>query len=123
EVAELPLPNQTQDLLARLRDDPRGFRVERLAAGDGSREYLVVSGRSRFTFGTDEVSTEDDRASFTGVKVSLAEHLEGVRDLSGEFAERVGLPPKIASDVQLAGRWHDVGKIDPRFQCLLHGGS
>ena len=53
----------------------------------------------------------------------LAEHLGGVGNMAGEFAERVGLPAEVAADVRLAGRWHDVGKADPRFQRLLQGGS
>lgn len=53
----------------------------------------------------------------------LAQHLGGVGDTAGEFADRVGLPSQVAADVRLAGRWHDVGKADPRFQRFLHGGS
>jgi CRISPR-associated endonuclease/helicase Cas3 len=84
----------------------------------------LVSGRRRSICEGGEVSTEDDRASsFTGVEVSLERHLAGVADTAGEFADRVGLPAEVAADVRLAGRWHDVGKADPRFQRLLHGGS
>src|SRR5690606_3245206 len=42
---------------------------------------------------------------------------------AGQLAERLGLPSELANDVRRAGLWHDVGKIDPRFQRLLHGGS
>jgi CRISPR-associated endonuclease/helicase Cas3 len=103
----------------------RGFRVERLPLGVAAEngEYFLVSAHRRLTFEGGEVSTEDDRASFTGVRMPLARHLGGVGDLAGEFADRVGLRAQVAADVRLAGRWHDVGKADPRFQRLLHGGS
>ncbi len=103
----------------------RGLRVERLprSVEPADGEYFVVSTRSRVSFDGSEVSTEDDRASFTGVEVPLVEHLAGVRDVAGQFADSLQLPSAIAADVRLAGRWHDVGKIDPRFQRLLHGGS
>jgi CRISPR-associated endonuclease/helicase Cas3 len=103
----------------------RGFRIERLplAADAEHGEYFLVSARRRLTFDGGEVTTEDDRASFTGVRMPLAEHLGGVGNMAGEFAERVGLPAEVAADVRLAGRWHDVGKADPRFQRLLQGGS
>lgn len=102
----------------------RGLRVERLPNGlDGEGEYFLVTSRRRVRFDGDEVSSEDDQASFTGVEVELDAHLDGVRATAGEFADRLNLPPELAADVRLAGRWHDVGKIDPRFQRLLQGGS
>ncbi len=101
------------------------LRVDRLSTdiGDESGEYFIVSARRRVSFDGCDVTTEDDQASFTGVKVTLAQHLGGVRDIAGEFAHRLTLASEVAKDVQLAGRWHDVGKIDPRFQRWLHGGS
>jgi CRISPR-associated endonuclease/helicase Cas3 len=103
----------------------RGLRIERLPLGinDEDGEYFLVSARSRLTFDGGEVSTEDDQASFTGVAIPLEQHLGGVGDTAKEFATRLGLPADIEADMRLAGRWHDVGKVDPRFQRLLHGGS
>lgn len=123
EVSELP--DETAHLITLLREDRKGIRVERLPMGadETAGEYFVVTGRSRLSFDGSEVSTEDDRASFTGVKVYLTDHLGGVRDTAGQLAERVGMPRSVVDDLRLSGRWHDVGKIDPRMQKLLHGGS
>jgi CRISPR-associated endonuclease/helicase Cas3 len=70
-----------------------------------------------------DVSTEDDGASHTGVAVSLTNHMQGVAAMAGDFGARCGLPAALAADVTLAARWHDAGKVDPRFQRMLHGGS
>jgi len=103
----------------------RGLRVERLPLGvdPATGEYFLVSAKRRVTFDGEEVSTEDDEASFTGATVPLAQHMAGVARTAEEFARRLGLPEDIENDIGLAGRWHDVGKADPRFQRLLHGGS
>jgi CRISPR-associated endonuclease/helicase Cas3 len=101
----------------------RRLRVERLALGPACAEFFLVSSRRRIPGEDDDVSTEDDRASFTGVEVPLEAHLGGVAAVAGELADRVGLPRDVAADIRLAGRWHDVGKVDQRFQRLLHGGS
>lgn len=129
-LAAVQLGQVSQDMatLVRLLIDEagrRGFRVERLPLGVDaeSGEYFLVSARRRLTLDCGEVTSEDDRASFTGVRMPLAKHLAGVGDTAGEFADRLGLPTQVAADIRLAGRWHDVGKADPRFQRLLQGGS
>lgn len=100
------------------------LRIDRMPhAAPGGGVYFQLRGRRKLGFDGSNVSTEDDQASFTGVAVPLADHLGGVRDVAGELGDRVGLSAAVASDVRLAGRWHDVGKVDPRFQKLLHGGS
>lgn len=70
-----------------------------------------------------EVSSEDDGASHTGVEVTLDVHMLGVRTWAGQFAKRCGLPATLVTDIEIAARWHDAGKVDPRFQRLLRGGS
>ena len=70
-----------------------------------------------------DVTTEDDGASLTGVEVTLDAHLRGVASWAREFAQGCGLPPALVRDLELAGRWHDAGKVDHRFQRMLHGGS
>ena len=70
-----------------------------------------------------DTTTEDEGSSHTGVEVTLDDHLKGVAGWARDFAARCGLPAAVARDVELAGRWHDAGKVDPRFQRWLHGGS
>ncbi|WP_437677229.1 type I-G CRISPR-associated helicase/endonuclease Cas3g [Sorangium sp. So ce131] len=86
--------------------------------------YFALVGRVRARDeGAGDVTTEDDGASHTGVEVTLREHLGGVAAWARRFAEQCGVPPEVARDVELAARWHDAGKVDPRFQRMLHGGS
>ncbi|WP_437914528.1 type I-U CRISPR-associated helicase/endonuclease Cas3 [Sorangium sp. So ce302] len=86
--------------------------------------YFALVGRFRARDeGAGDATTEDDGASYTGVEMTLREHLGGVASWARRFAEQCGLPPDVARAVELAARWHDAGKVDPRFQRMLHGGS
>ena len=68
------------------------------------------------------LTSEDDSYSAT-VRVTLEDHLVGVEAWAGHFGDGIGLPDKLVEDLSLAARVHDVGKADPRFQALLHGGN
>lgn len=70
-----------------------------------------------------DAATEDDEGSFLGSPVGLSRHLEGVRDFARAFATALHLPDSLVADLALAGWIHDIGKADPRFQILLHGGD
>ena len=49
--------------------------------------------------------------------------MDGVGDRAASIAERLRLTDKIADDLRLAGRLHDLGKVDRRFQEGLVGGD
>ncbi len=63
----------------------------------------------------------DEANSFIGREVTLSSHLLGVGAVARQFADACGLDEKMCGDLELAGRLHDLGKIDPRFQIRLHG--
>jgi CRISPR-associated endonuclease/helicase Cas3 len=71
----------------------------------------------------DAANTEDDHGTFASVSVLLARHISGVAGITQTLATAVGLPVEILDDLVLAARFHDVGKADPRFQLMLHGGD
>ena len=50
-------------------------------------------------------------------------HVSRVEELAEDFAQRAGLEALEVTSVALAGRHHDAGKLDPRFQAWLTGGS
>ena len=65
----------------------------------------------------------DQSVSFTGTEVPLRSHLDGVGDKAATYAQRLGLDSSLQNDLRLAGRLHDLGKVDRRFQSLLVGGD
>ncbi len=71
----------------------------------------------------EDASTEAETSSHTGVRVPLRAHLEGVGAWAERFGAHVGLPAERIADLASAGRWHDLGKADPRFQLWLHNGN
>ncbi len=86
------------------------------------REALLLLGQGRAS-PWDAGLTADDGSSTTGRAVPLSEHLGGVERWARSLATACGLPEALVDDVARAARWHDLGKADPRFQILLHGGD
>jgi CRISPR-associated endonuclease/helicase Cas3 len=64
-----------------------------------------------------------DDLSATVRSVRLDDHLASVGELAGQLAAAVGLPPDLVRAVEAAGRFHDLGKADPRFQLWLTEGA
>lgn len=68
----------------------------------------------------------DDREDGTvhmHARVLLADHLRDVGQRAADIAQRLGLPEELRRVVFDAARWHDLGKVDPRFQAMLFGGD
>lgn len=51
--------------------------------------------------------------------ISLMTHSDAVKNRAESNAQ--GLPELLTETVRDAGAWHDLGKLDPRFQAMLHG--
>ena len=69
-------------------------------------------------------TTEDASLSReVGHPLSLEEHSDDVEKQIERSTTWLGLPPKVRSDLMLAGYLHDAGKADSRFQIMLSGGN
>lgn len=123
EAVSSPWVREAVSALGEYKSRRRCLLFAATGADPESAGYIVLVGRRQSRRGSSEVSSEDDNASYTGVEVTLDDHLNGVRTWAGAFAQRCGLPSSLVADLELAGRWHDAGKVDPRFQRLLRGGS
>ena len=72
-------------------------------------------------------SDELDEMSLAAIAVNLDLHCQAVAVRARSIAERLGIPADLAEVVERAGRLHDIGKADRRFQRWLdpdekHGG-
>ncbi len=66
---------------------------------------------------------ENDAVASGTLRVPLREHLPGVGEFAARFGRSCGLPPDLVDALACAGRLHDLGKADPRFQALLMNGN
>ena len=113
--AQSDLPVWLGEILNLLGDKPV---VKTLGDPDSEDSYYVLSS------GQVDVSTmdgSDQSASYTGSEVTLRKHLDGVGDRVANYARRLGMSDEIQSDLRLAARLHDLGKVDSRFQRQMVG--
>lgn len=60
-----------------------------------------------------------DELSFTAKSALLAEHVGSVGEAAERIAQKLGLNDDAVRAVAAAGRYHDLGKAEPRFQAWL----
>ena len=112
--------------------------VEALVSERQSRRMEFVGDHSLVIFGTRRIPhvvpeentfSDEDDSSASGYSrsnrqpVELHDHLRGVERFARRYAIGSGLPQDLSDAVAMAGLLHDLGKADPRFQVLLHGGN
>ena len=88
-------------------------------------QRLTTNGYQTHTISDHLVLTERHRPATNnghGI-ITLAAHSAGVGQRAAEYATRIGLPTEVVADLRLAGRLHDLGKVDPRFQLSMCGGD
>jgi CRISPR-associated endonuclease/helicase Cas3 len=86
---------------------------------------FVLTGRKRlFQFDPTYLDdTEPDESARGRDPVTLEDHSAGVAAFAKRFATGCGLPPDEVDVFTRSGLWHDLGKLDPRFQAMLQGRS
>jgi CRISPR-associated endonuclease/helicase Cas3 len=105
--------------LAHLRSIPRNARID---THPGGGLILFDCRRTRVPFEPDLFADDDDLTSMAGEAISLKTHTVAVVGAVQKMAEHC-LPAKFLEPLQLAAEWHDVGKLDERFQLLLRRGN
>ncbi len=95
--------------------DPKKRSVEKHPV-DG----LVVIGKRRLHQFDPEFLDDGNSSYSPGRAVSLEDHSRGVAEYAVRFAEPLGLD---AETYRRAGFFHDLGKLDPRFQAMLKQSS
>lgn len=118
--ADDALPPWLDDAIERLRHKP-------VINVGGAGEYYVLTERNSQTNGpavdVAVMDGSDETSSMIGSGVTLRRHMDGVGSRAERIGERLGLPTEILADLRLAGRLHDLGKVDARFQAQLVGGD
>lgn len=132
QLADEGVDRDTGAVLRHLTEDPTlqaRSLVERVNGDQVVRSYIVTSRRliAQDREGVaGDLAPEDgrDSTSFSGARrISLFQHLDGVSDWAERLANNLGLPDALVADLSLAGRMHDLGKADSRFQRLLRTGE
>lgn len=89
--------------------------------------YVVMGGRTdRPERGGLTDRDSDEGATTSSVaprRVTLEEHLLDVGGRAAAIATNLGMPGDVVAALEVAGRAHDLGKADWRFQVMLHGGD
>lgn len=113
------IPSPPAWLLELLRSVRSGRAEEHPAGGLVLFARDSASGR---TAEPDLFADDDDLLSTSGKEVSLASHSALVERAVEQIASRC-LPEELLDPLRQAAYWHDVGKLDERFQVLLRQGN
>lgn len=110
-----PLPPWLRDLAKAVRDG----RTEEHPAGG----IILFTKNDRHDAEPDLFADDDDLMSTVGGEaVSLARHTKSVEHAVQKIAS-LCLPTEFVDPLVHAARWHDVGKLDERFQYVLRQGA
>jgi CRISPR-associated endonuclease/helicase Cas3 len=110
-------PDWWMELLRRARHG----KFEEHPAG-GLVLFARAASAARAAAEPDLFADDDDLASAEDREVTLDDHTASVARAAVKLAERC-LPSHFREALELAARWHDAGKLDDRFQLLLHHGD
>lgn len=123
------VPDDTVDaaleyLRAQVAQGRTDFKLRRLAHVEGLALVLEARWPGDGEELGETVDSEPETSEFLGhgKQVTLQTHLRDVEEWAGGLARACGLTDEIVDDLALAGRLHDVGKADVRFQRILTGG-
>lgn len=83
-----------------------------------AKGWVVIGDRRLHQFDPGFLDDAESSKSPTRKAVSLEEHSHGVAKVAERFAQGCGLE---TSTYLTAGFFHDIGKLDPRFQAMLRG--
>lgn len=111
-----PPPQWLTDMLRQARSG----RVEKHPAN--GLILFAPSHRNQNGEEQDLFADDDDLLSATGREVSLDVHSASVERAVGQLAQRC-LPEPFFEPLRAAAYWHDVGKLDERFQMWLRQGN
>jgi len=122
-------PNVRMDL--RSTDATGGFlpeEVPRVVAypvppGGNAPEGLLLWSPRESTLPRTAEEGDPDLSDAAGKPLTLRRHTHHVMRWTRQLARAAGLPPRLIRDVRLAALLHDIGKAEPRFQVMLHGGD
>jgi len=90
--------------------------------GDGSDRCILAPAPkvARIVERDDELP---ESSSMGARQVTLRTHHTNVGDRARDIATALGLDFKVVAAVETAARWHDLGKVESRFQAMLCGGG
>ena len=96
-----------------------------IAPGASAPEGLLLRYPSTGTTDARRSGGESDAdvSDATGVVTTLRRHTWDVLRWTRRFAQAACLPESLVHDMRLAALLHDIGKAEPRFQAMLHGGD
>lgn len=115
DAALASLPNCPEPLKARRNRLPP-------VAYPAGRAWLIESSQRFAPPGEHEAAFEEAK-SLLGCEIELQDHCRGVVELASRMTRHAELPDELVRAVATAAQFHDVGKVDPRFQTWLHCGD